>query len=74
MVDATLSCARLRRLANLGFAEAGRLGAGGAAPTGLRASRQHPVADAASIADGLPPRPRAASRLPGTGDLMASTI
>jgi hypothetical protein len=72
MVDATISCVRMRDLARLGRFRLchGRV----AAPAESCASRRLPVTDATSIGNGLSPRPRAASSRPATDDLMASTI
>jgi len=72
MVDATISRARLHDLARLGRSRLQR--AGGAGPPQASASRRHAAADAASIADDLPARPRAASSRPEVRDLMAPTI
>jgi hypothetical protein len=74
MVDATISCVRLRGLARLSRAPNRHAAAGGVAAPALRASRRQAATDAVSIGDVLPPRPRAASPRPGSDDLMASTI
>jgi hypothetical protein len=73
MADATISRVRLRDLARLGRSHPRSGAAFGARPV-TAASRRQSGTDAASIAAGLPPRPRAASSRPGTGELMASTI
>jgi hypothetical protein len=72
MVDATISCVRVRDLTGLGRSRAhvGRATAAAAAC----AARRRTATDASSIAGGTPPRPRAASSRPGVDDLMASTI
>ena len=72
MIDATISCARLRDLAGLGRFRAAPPGrAGQRSPS---ASRRRTGTDAFSIAAGTSPRPRQASSRPGSDDLMASTI
>jgi hypothetical protein len=72
MVDATISCVRMRDLTRLGRFRLchGRL----AALAQSCASRRQTVTDATSIGDGLSPTPRAASSRPATDDLAASTI
>jgi hypothetical protein len=72
MPDAMISRVRLRDLAYLGRS-VDRLRAGGPPPVAC-ASRRRAATDASGIGDGLPPRPRAASSRPETGDLMASAI
>ncbi len=72
MIDATLSCVRMRDLARLGryrLPAAGKAGAREACASPRRA-----LADASSIADASPRRPRAASSRPEADDFMASTI
>ena len=73
MIDAMISCARLRDLACPGRSRTRQEGLA-ALPTGTSASRRQGGADAASIAAALPPRPRAASSRPGGDDLVASII
>jgi hypothetical protein len=72
MVDATISCARLRDLTALGRFRPGR--AGGAGALGPSASRRRTGTDGAAIAAGTSPRPSTPSSRPGTDDLVASTI
>jgi hypothetical protein len=74
MVDAMVSRVRLRDLTRLGRARNRRDAAEGVAAPAPCASRRQAAADATSIGDVLPPRPRAASSRPGADDLMASTI
>jgi hypothetical protein len=73
MGDATISRVRLRDLARLG-----RCRPRSGAPSGARpmtaASHRQTGTDAASIATGLPVRPRAASLRPSTDELVASLI
>jgi hypothetical protein len=73
MVDALISCARMRDLACLGRSRAWQLRLAAPLPRAC-ASRRQGIADAWSIANALPPRPRAASPRPEEDDLMASTI
>ena len=72
MVDATISCARMRDLARPGRFRplAGPLGG----PTGAFRCATPRLTDAASIGLAPSPRPRAASSHPGEDDLAASTI
>jgi len=72
MIDATISRVRLHDLAGLGRCE--QVAAGEAGLHLSAASRRQSVTDATSIGETLPPRPRAASSRPGTGDLVASII
>jgi hypothetical protein len=72
MIDATISCVRLRDLACLGRVLLDR--AGGAGTPKPHASRRRPGTDASSIAARPSPRPRQASSRPGADDLVASTI
>ena len=71
MVDAPISRVRLRGLARLGRFQA--CSARRAGSTSLSASCAERLTDATSIAEVLGPRPRA-SPLPGTDDLVASTV
>jgi hypothetical protein len=73
MVDATISCARVRELTCLGRSRA-RHRHLTVPPAGACASRRQGVANASGIADALSPRPRAASSRPEVDDLVASTI
>jgi hypothetical protein len=73
MVDAMISCARMHDLACLGRSRAGQWRLTAPRP-GASASHRQGIADASSIANALPPRPRAASSRPEEDDLMASTI
>ncbi len=72
MVDSTISRARLRDLAALG--RFGLTGAGEAVSLQAYASPRRLLADAASIAEEPPWRPRAPSSRPGSDDLVESTI
>ncbi len=73
MGAATVSRVRLRNLPRLGRSGHEPIAARGA-PLAPSASRRQSITDAGSIGDGLPPRPRAGSPRPGTGDLMAPPI
>jgi len=73
MVDATISGVRMRDLTRLGRSRP-RAGALAAPARDRPLRRRQSGTDAASIATGLTPRPRAASSRPGTDDLMASPI
>src|SRR5687767_13124971 len=73
MVDATISCARMRELACPGRSRARHRRLAAPLPVAC-ASRRQGIADASSIANALPPRPRAASSRPEGDDLLASTI
>jgi hypothetical protein len=72
MMDATISCVRLRDLTCLGRSRLAY--AGEAGPGEPSASRRRVGTDASSIATGPSPRPRRASSRPGTYDLVASII
>jgi hypothetical protein len=72
MVDATISCVRLRDLDGLGRSRPAR--AGVAAANSPSAARRRTDADGAAITAGTSPRPSAPSSRPGTGDLAAPTI
>src|SRR5260221_3425658 len=72
MIDATISCARLRDLACLGRSRPAQPG-----EAGLRrpsTSRRRTGTDASGIAASTSVRPRAARSRSGSDDLMASTI
>src|SRR5260221_2052112 len=72
MIDATISCARLRDLACLGRSRPAQPG-----EAGLRrpsASRRRTGTEASGIAASTSARPGAARSRPGSDDLMASTI
>jgi hypothetical protein len=72
MVDAPISCARLRDLAAL---RRSRLGDGGeAAAAEPSASRRRTGTDGPAIGAGTSPRPSTTSSRPGSDDLVASTI
>lgn len=73
MSGAAILRARLRDLARLGRSRLRSDAVFGARPK-PGASRHQPGTDAASIAAGLPPRPRAASPRPETGDLTSPPI
>jgi len=73
MRDAAISRVRMHDLASLGrFCPQSGAAFGARPVTG--ASRRQSATDAASIAAGLPPRPRAASSRPGACELTASRI
>jgi len=72
MVDATISCVRLRVLDALGRFRCDRAGA--AAAVTARAARRRTGTDGAAIAAGTSPRPSTPSPRPGEDDLVASTI
>ena len=72
MVDAMISCARMRDLAPLGRFRPLVGPPGG--PTGAVRCATPRLADAASIGLAPSPRPRAASPRPEEDDLVASTI
>ncbi len=72
MIDATISCVRMRELAGLGRFQGWWARRAGSAP--LCASRAEGLTDATGIAETFVPRPRAASSRPGADDLVASTI
>jgi hypothetical protein len=70
MIDASISCGRMRGLAGLGHFEG--CDARCAAHAALCASCAEPLIDATGIAESLGPRSRAAGPRPGVDDLMAS--
>ena len=72
MVDATISCVRLRGLDALGRSRRVRAGAAAANPP--CAARRRTGTDGAAIAAGTSPHPSTPSPRPGTDDLVASTI
>jgi hypothetical protein len=72
MIDAPISCVRMRDLVRLGRYQGWDPRAAGLpAPC---ASRAESLTDATGIAESLGPRPRAASSRSGAGDLVASII
>jgi hypothetical protein len=73
MVDATISCARMRDLACLGRSRTRHRHLTVPLPVAC-ASRRQRIAYASGIGDALPPRPRAASSRPEGDDLVASAI
>ncbi|MDX6505188.1 MAG: hypothetical protein QOE29_2313 [Gaiellaceae bacterium] len=72
MVNATISCVRLRDLSALGRSRPSV--PGGAGPRRPSASPRRTGPDASSIATGTPRRPNTLSSRPGANDLVASTI
>jgi hypothetical protein len=73
MIDAMISCARMRDLASPGRSRAWQQRHSALLPN-PSASRRQDVTDASGIGNALPPRPRATSSRPEGDDLVASII